>query len=153
MMARRSEENASTIPFTHSIPAKGEVMKTRIAVALALVAGFGLGAVTIEGLHAQTKGPVYYVTEIDVSNPEAYTKEFAPLAQASFKKHGGRLVAASMKVTALEGPAPKRVAVGVWENMEKLKAWRNSQEMKDARKIGDKYAKFRSYAVEGIPQQ
>jgi hypothetical protein len=25
--------------------------------------------------------------------------------------------------------------------------------LKDARKIGDKYAKFRAYAVEGLPQQ
>ncbi len=36
--------------------------------------------------------------------------------------------------------------------MEKIEAWYNSTEYKEARKIGDKYAKFRSFAVEGLPQ-
>ena len=36
---------------------------------------------------------VYLVTEIDVTNPEAYGKEFAPKAQATIKAAGGRLVA------------------------------------------------------------
>ena len=34
--------------------------------------------------------------------------------------------------------------------MDKLKAWRAGTEYKDARKIGDKYAKFRAYAVEAV---
>ena len=56
-------------------------MKTRYVVALAVVAGFGLGAVAVQGLHAQAKPPVYYVAEIDVSNPDAYAKEYAPKAR------------------------------------------------------------------------
>jgi hypothetical protein len=32
-------------------------MKTHYTVALAMVAGFGLGAVAVQGLHAQGKGP------------------------------------------------------------------------------------------------
>jgi uncharacterized protein (DUF1330 family) len=129
-------------------------MKTRVAVALSLIAGFGLGAVTIEGLHAQTKAkaPVYLVAEIDVSNPEAYAKEFVPIAQASVKQYGGRFLAASSNVTTLEGAPAKRVAVQVWDSMEQAKAWRNSPEYTSARKIGDKYAKFRALLVEGVPQ-
>jgi len=57
------------------------------------------------------------------------------------------------RVTALEGQPPKqRVAVQVWDSMEKIQAWRNSAEFKEARKIGDKYAKFRAFTVEGLPQ-
>jgi hypothetical protein len=37
--------------------------------------------------------------------------------------------------------------------MDKAKAWNDSQSQKDARKIGDKYATFRTFAVEGIAQQ
>ena len=56
-------------------------------------------------------------------------------------------------VTSLEGAPPKkRVAVQVWDSMEKLQAWRNSAEFKDVRKIGNKYATFRSFTVEGLPQ-
>ena len=37
--------------------------------------------------------------------------------------------------------------------MEKIEAWRNSPEYKEARKIGDKYASFRAFAIVGMPQQ
>jgi len=128
-------------------------MKTKSAVALAMVAGFGLGAIAVQGLHAQAKPPVYTVTEITVTDLDAYTKEYAPLAQASIKKSGGKLLAAGQKVTSLEGapPAP-RIAIQEWDSLEKAQAWRNSAEYKEARKIGDKYAKFRAFAVEGLPQ-
>ena len=128
-------------------------MRTRYMVTLAVVAGFGLGAVTVHGLHAQTKPPVYYIAEIDVTNVDAYTKEYAPKAQALIKASGGRILAAGQKVTAIEGAPPKvRVAVQAWDSMEKIQAWRNSAEFKENRKIGDKYAKFRAFTVEGLPQ-
>jgi uncharacterized protein (DUF1330 family) len=128
-------------------------MKTYYTVALSMIAGFGLGAAAIQGLHAQAKPPVYTVTEIQVTNLDAYVKEYAPLAQASIKTSGGKLLAAGQKVTALEGapPAP-RVAIQVWDSLETAQAWRNSAEYKKAREIGDKYAKFRAFAIEGLPQ-
>jgi len=128
-------------------------MKTKYAVQLAVIVGFGLGAVAIEGLHAQAKPPVYTITEVDVTNLDAYLKEYAPKAQALIKKSGGRFLVAGQNVTALEGAPPKkRVAIQVWDSIEKIQAWRNSAEYKENRKIGDKYAKFRSYAVEGVSQ-
>src|SRR6266481_9354325 len=128
-------------------------MRTRYAVALATLAGFGLGAIATQGLHAQAKAPIYYIAEIDVTNLDAYTKEYAPKAQALIKASGGRLLAAGQNVTSIEGAPPKpRVAVQVWDSMEKIQAWRNSAEFKEIRKIGEKYAKFRSFTVEGLPQ-
>ena len=128
-------------------------MKTRYRMAVAVLTGIGIGAAAVHGLHAQAKPPIYYIVEIDVTNLDAYVKEYAPLAQAGIKKAGGRLLAAGQKVTAIEGPPPKpRVAVQVWDSMEKIQAWRNSAEFKEARKIGDKYAKFRAFTIEGLPQ-
>jgi uncharacterized protein (DUF1330 family) len=127
-------------------------MNRYFTVGLAMLAGVGLGAAAVQGLHAQGKPPVYLVTEIDVTNVDAYVKECAPLAQASIKKAGGRLLAASLKVSQIEGTAPKRVAIQVWDSLDQIQAWRNGADYKDARKIGDKYATFRSYAVEGMPQ-
>ena len=128
-------------------------MKIRYAVALAVVAGFGLGAVAVQGLHAQAKPPVYGITEVDVTNPEGYAKEYVPRVQAGVKAAGGRLLAAGGKVTVIEGAPPKsRVVVQVWDSMDKIQAYRNSAEFKEARKIGDKVAKFRSFAVEGLSQ-
>ena len=128
-------------------------MKARYTV-LAALAGFGIGAVTIDQLHAQAKPPVFYVSEINMKNAEAYQKEYAPKAQAIIKKHGGKILAAGQNITAIEGAPPaSRVAVQQWESMEKIKAWRESAEYKEVRKIGDKYATFRAFAIVGMPQQ
>ena len=128
-------------------------MKSKLALALGLVAGFGLGAVATQGLHAQGKPPVYTVTEIEITNLDAYVKDYAPLAQASIKSSGGKLLAAGQKITPLEGTPPKsRVAIQVWDSVESAQKWRASEDYKKAREIGDKYAKFRAYAIEGLPQ-
>jgi hypothetical protein len=50
-------------------------MRTRTSIALAVIAGFVIGAAAIEGLHAQAKPPVFTIAEIDVSNVDAYGKE------------------------------------------------------------------------------
>ena len=93
-------------------------MKSRYSV-LAALAGFGIGAVTIDQLHAQAKPPVFYVAEIDMKNADAYQKEYAPKAQALIKKMGGKTLAAGSNITAIEGAAPKsRVAVQQWESIE-----------------------------------
>ena len=127
-------------------------MKTRTSITLAIIAGFGLGAVSIHTLHAQAKPPVFTISEIEVSNPDAYAKEYVAKAQALIRKNGGRIIAASSNVTAIEGKAPKRLAIQQWESMEKLKAHYATAEYKDLRKIGNKYAKFNIVALEGLPQ-
>jgi uncharacterized protein (DUF1330 family) len=131
-------------------------MKSRYTVALSMIAGAALGGAAIQGLHAQAKPPVYYVAEIDVTNPDAYAKEYAPKAQALIKSLGGRFLAVGGaattigKVTAFDGEAPKRVVVQVWDSMEKIQAWRANAEYIELRKIGEKYAKFRAFAVDGV---
>jgi uncharacterized protein (DUF1330 family) len=128
-------------------------MKIQYSVLVAILAGIGIGGVAVQMLHAQAKPPVYRISEIEITNVEAYTKEFAPKAQAALKGAGGRFLAAGQNVTAIEGDPPKtRVTIQVWDSLEKMQAAFNSAEYKDARKIGDKYAKFRAFAVEGLPQ-
>jgi uncharacterized protein (DUF1330 family) len=128
-------------------------MKTNYKLAVALVAGAAIGGAAIQGLHAQAKPPVYVVGEISVTNVDAYTKEFVPLARASIKNSGGKSVAASQTVTSLEGaPQTSRVTINAFDSLEKAKAWRTGAEYAAARKIGDKYATFRAYVVEGLPQ-
>jgi uncharacterized protein (DUF1330 family) len=122
-----------------------------------MLAGAALGAAAMHGLHAQAKPPIYYVAEIDVTNSEAYAKEYVPKAQAIIKAAGGRFLAiggaaGGAKITAFDGTAPKRAVVQVWDSMEKIEAWRNNPEYKEARKIGEKYATFRSFAIEALPQ-
>jgi uncharacterized protein (DUF1330 family) len=118
----------------------------------AALIGAALGAAAVQGLHAQAKSPVYTVTEIDVHNVDAYMKEYVPVVQPLIKKGGGTLLAASLKVTAMLGTAPKRVAINRWGSLEAAQALYNSPDYKAAQAIGDKYATFHRYAVEGLPQ-
>lgn len=37
----------------------------------------------------------------------------------------------------------------VWDSLEQAQVWRNSADYKAARVIGDKYATYRAFAVEG----
>ena len=128
-------------------------MTTRSQMGLALLARFAIGAAAIQGLHAAGGPPVYVVTEIGVSDLDAYQKEYLPLAQASIKASGGRLVAARQNIVVYEGPSSgTRVAINAFDNLAAVQAWRNSDQFKEARKVGDKYAKFRSFAIEGLPQ-
>ena len=60
-------------------------MKSNYKMALAMLAGVALGAVAVQGLHAQAKPPVFVIGEIDVTNEDAYAKEYAPKAQALIK--------------------------------------------------------------------
>jgi uncharacterized protein (DUF1330 family) len=128
-------------------------MKNKYLVPVAIFAGVGIGAAAVQTLHAQAKPPVYVVGEIDVTNVEAYIKEFVPLARAAFAKTGGKPLAASTNVTMLEGaPQKLRVTITAYDSLEKAQASRDSADYKEARKIGDKYGKFRAYIVEGLPQ-
>jgi uncharacterized protein (DUF1330 family) len=130
-----------------------EIVKTYYIVGLSMLAGIGVGAVTVQTLHAQAKPPVYVVTEIDVTNVDAYNKEYVPVVRPVIAKSGGKLVAVSQDPASIEGaPQKSRVAINVFESLEKAKAWREGADYKEARKIGDKYAKFRAYVVEGIAQ-
>jgi uncharacterized protein (DUF1330 family) len=134
-------------------------MNRYVTVGLSMLAGAVLGGAAIATLHAQAKPPVYYIAEIDVTNPEGYGKEYAPKARAMIEAAGGHFVAiggaadAGAKETVVfDGQPPKRFNIQVWSDMAKLKAWRASSDYQALRKDGDQYAKFRAYAVEGLAQ-
>jgi len=119
-------------------------------VAASLLTGIVIGSITVQRLHAQAKPPVYLVGEIEISDPEGYRRDYLPRAQALIKEHGGRAVAAGSG-TALAGEPPKsRIAIYAWDNMDQLMDWFNSPEYQQIRKIGEKYASYRNFAVPGV---
>jgi len=131
-------------------------MRTHITVALSMLAGIGIGAVAVQGLHAQSKPLVYLIYEIDVTDPEKYGAEFTPKAQASVRSSGARFLviggaggAGAKPIHAVEGTPPKRMTIQVWASVDAMKKWYDSPEYQEALKIGHKYAMFRRYAVEG----
>jgi uncharacterized protein (DUF1330 family) len=125
-------------------------MKAKYAV-LGMVASFAVGAVAVQSLHAQTKPLAYGIAEIVVSNQEEYAKEFLPPVRKTIADAGGKFLAAGGKTVTLQGAPPAlRVVVIQWESLDKAQAWWNSAATKDAFSIGEKYATFRNFTVEGV---
>jgi uncharacterized protein (DUF1330 family) len=125
-------------------------MKTKYTVALAMAASFALGALAVQGLHAQAKPPGYVVVEVAVTDKDGYAKEFIPPAAKAIEEGGGKYVVRGGKTTSFQGTPPaSRVVVLQFESMDKAQAWWDSPGRKNSQPIGDKYATFRIFAVEG----
>jgi uncharacterized protein (DUF1330 family) len=128
-------------------------MKTRYTVALSILAGVAVGAAAVHALHAQARPPAYVIAEIDVANVEPFDREYVPPASKAVTDGGGKYIVRGGATVAMFGEPPKpRIAVMAFESMEKAQAAFNSAAFKEAKKVGDKHAKFRVYAVEGVPQ-
>ena len=74
-------------------------------------------------------------------------------SQKAIDDNGGKYIAGGFNKTfSISGQPPAdRVVILQFENMDKVKAWRDAA--RDAQeKIGSKYATFRTFAVEGVAQ-
>jgi uncharacterized protein (DUF1330 family) len=132
-------------------------MSARYKIGLAMLTCAALGALGSEALHGQARAPVYLIGQIDVSDPDGYAKEYLPKAREIIKAHGGHLIAAGgaaaggSQVIAVDGEAPRRVIIYMYPSMEALQAWRNDPAYVQVRRIGEKYARYHTFAVEGAP--
>jgi uncharacterized protein (DUF1330 family) len=118
-------------------------MKQYLGMGIGILVGTVIGAAGVTGLYAQSKPPVYLVTEIDVKDPTAY-EAFAKKAQVTIKNAGGRLVAVggaggagAQPITAIEGTPPKRLVIQAWDSTEKLMGWYKSADYQAALKEGE----------------
>jgi uncharacterized protein (DUF1330 family) len=128
-------------------------MTPHAKAALAMFIGFGLGAGAVQGLHAQAKPPAYVISEIDVTDADAYAKEYVTLANKALAESGQKRLASGGRTITLAGAPPSsRVVLSVFESLEKAQAAYSSPAYLEARKIGDRYGKLRIFAVEGISQ-
>jgi uncharacterized protein (DUF1330 family) len=126
-------------------------MKTQHGIALALLTGVGLGAAAIQGLHAQAKPPAYVIAEIDVSDQDGYAREYQSRAtKPIFEEGGGKFLSRGSRTISIRGEPPKRIVLFAFENLDRAQAAFASPGYAEAYAHGEKYAKFRIYAVEGI---
>ena len=127
-------------------------MKTRYATALAAIAGVALGALGVRSLQAQGAPPAYVVGEVDVTDQASYEKAYVPGAMKAVADGGGTYLARGGATASLYGQPTKRIVIMKFESLEKAQATFNSPAYQEAKSAGDKYAKFRIYAVEGLSQ-
>ena len=127
-------------------------MKTRFVVLLSMSAGIALGVAGVQALHAQAKPPAFVVGEIDVKDAEMLDKDYVPNASRAVRDGGGKYLAVGGKSVSFYGEPPRRIAIMAFDDMEKAQAAFTSAAYKEAKAVGDKYATFRIYAVEGVPR-
>ena len=101
-------------------------MRTHYAMSLAMLAGFGLGILADQVLHAQARPPAYTIAEIEVTDPAGYQKYIEGTTNA-VPAGGGRFIVPGGRTFVVNGAPPKRIAVIQWESYEKAKAFFDSE--------------------------
>jgi uncharacterized protein (DUF1330 family) len=86
-----------------------------------------------------------------VNEREGFAKEFAPLARDSLQAYGGRYLGSGSGISIHGDPPKGRVVLVRWDSLDQMMKWRNSPEFIAARDVGEKYGRFRIFAVEGAP--
>jgi uncharacterized protein (DUF1330 family) len=130
-------------------------MNARCRMGLVVLTCTAVGAFGSEVLHGQAGPPAYLIGQIDVTDPDGYARDYLPRAREIIKAHGGKLIAAAgaaasgSQVVAVDGNPPKRVVIYMYPSLEALQAWRNDPAYVQVRAIGEKYAMYHTFAVEG----
>jgi uncharacterized protein (DUF1330 family) len=127
-------------------------MQNRKALMICSVVSLMLGVAVANSIKAQSRAPAYVISEIEVTNPEAYAKEYVPIATKALAQSGQQRLVSGGKTVAISGAPPaSRIVVSKFDNLEQAKAAYSSPGYLEARKIGDMYGKLRIFAVEGLP--
>jgi uncharacterized protein (DUF1330 family) len=127
-------------------------MNTRYSIALAMLAGTGLGAAAIQGLHAQAKPPTYVVVAIrSIKNADGFktgvVDKSSPTALAAA---GGHYVVRGERIISLDGTPPQRLVLIAFDSVEKAQAWNDSAARKEVNAARIKTTDSLSFMVEGF---
>ena len=92
----------------------------------------------------------YVIVDIEVTDPIGY-EEYKKLAPATVAQYGGKYIARGGKTETLEGDwSPKRLVILEFESVERAKAWLNSPEYREPRKMRQRTTHTNMVIIEGI---
>ena len=92
----------------------------------------------------------YVIVDIEVTDPVRY-EEYKKLAPPSLAVYGGKYVARGGKTETLEGDwSPKRLVILEFESVEWAKAWLNSPEYREPRKMRQRTTHTNMVVIEGV---
>jgi uncharacterized protein (DUF1330 family) len=118
---------------------------------MALLAGVAIGAIALQGLHAQgAKLKAYAVSENEILDPSAQAAYLPAARKAVAAAHGRPLRTSAGRVVQIEGaPPPKSVAIVEWDSVDDAVAFYKSKAWADLAPQRDKAIKVvRRYVVE-----
>jgi uncharacterized protein (DUF1330 family) len=126
-------------------------MRSNFKLATVMLAGVAIGAIAVQGLHAQgAKLRAYSISEseiLDSAAQAAYLPTARKLIEAA---HGRALRTAAGRVVQIEGgPPPKSAAIVEWDSLDDGVAFYKSKAWADLAPQRDKAVKvIRRYVVE-----
>jgi uncharacterized protein (DUF1330 family) len=126
-------------------------MRSKFSIAMAMLAGVAIGAIAVQGLHAQgAKLKAYSIGEIETLDTSAQAAYLPAARKAIEEAHGRALRTAAGRVVQIEGgPAPKGVGIVEWDSLDDAVAFYKSKAWADLAPQRDKAIKaIRRYAVE-----
>ena len=126
-------------------------MRTQYTIALSLLAGFALGGLAVQGLHAQAKLKAYSIGEIVPIAGATISPGYLDAARKALADAGGRSMGTLKgRIFHAEGePPPISVAMTEWDSADEARAFFQSKAWKDLAPEGEKTAKtVRRYIVE-----
>jgi uncharacterized protein (DUF1330 family) len=118
---------------------------------MTLLAGIAIGAVALQGLHAQgAKLKAYSIGEIETLDATAQAAYLPAARKAIEAAHGRALRTAAGRVVQIDGgPAPKSAAIVEWDSLDDAVAFYRSKAWLDLAPQRDKATKvIRRYVVE-----
>ena len=123
-------------------------MQSRYALTLAMLAGFGLGAVAVQGLNAQGTAPrAYAIVDVtEINDPRTYNA-LLPKEQQAVTAAGGRYVTRTNDITAIDGVAPLRFVIIAFDSMSRANSWKESPAQITVNKERIESTKSRAFIV------
>jgi uncharacterized protein (DUF1330 family) len=130
-------------------------MKTKLKLALAVLAGVSIGIAGAKLIRAQQvkTPPGYVIAEVEVTDPTTMQKYGEKVTEtlAPFNHH---YVVRSSKIQALEGEAPKGgIVIIAFDSAEKAHEWYDLPAYAAIRPIRQSAPKSRIFIVEGVANQ
>jgi len=126
-------------------------MRSNFRIAMVLFAGVAIGAIAVQGLHAQgAKLKAYGIVENEVLDASAQAAYLPIVRKAVAAAHGRPLFTTLGRVVQIEGaPAPKSIGIVEWDSVDDALAFYKSKVYADLAPERDKAVKVvRRFVVE-----
>jgi uncharacterized protein (DUF1330 family) len=126
-------------------------MKSHHRTIMVLLAGVAIGAIALQGLHAQgAKLKAYSIGETEILDPAAQAAYLPAVRKGIEAAHGRALRTAAGRVVQIEGGSPpKSAAIVEWDSVDDAVAFYKSKAWTDLAPQRDKATKvIRRYVVE-----
>ena len=94
--------------------------------------------------------PAYVIARVEVTDWDKYN-EYLKVGPGTIAKYGGRFIARAGEVAVLEGPEEsRRLIILEFPSLAKAKAWYNSKEYQDAKKLRAGASVGSLIAIDGV---